>query len=154
MSEEKINKWPVWNIVKAIFAILGMGAVLYAGVKFIDARVENKINNREYINKIASAVRPAIIFDSNGSIVNDLGGMEYIDRIEVVPREGHSPIPKRIVLIPKIYLATPPILTSIDSAQYLVNAKRGMNINWEYDFQIQGSNTGTDYLRFRLEIIK
>ena len=154
MNKEKNSKFSMWDIVKAISVMFGMVAALYAGISFIDNRIENKINNPGYIKKIVSSVRPAIIFDSKGSIVNDLGGMEYVDKIEVIPHDGNAPIPKKVILTPKMYLATPPILTSIDSAQYLISAKRGKNIDWEYEFEIRGSNTGTDYLRFRLEIIK
>jgi len=39
MGEEKNNKFSIWNIMKAIFVILGMFAVLYAGIKFIDDRI-------------------------------------------------------------------------------------------------------------------
>ena len=140
------------NIVKAFFAILAMIMVMTGFNAYIDHRIETTIKNPEYLRKIASHVRLAIIFNSNGSIINDQGGMQYIEKIEITPRTN-SHIPIKIILTPKQVLKSAPILTAVDPAMFDTKTERGKNSNWVYTLEIKGSNFPMESCRFRLEII-
>ena len=61
--------------------------------------IEDKINDPEFIGRVAQEVRPAIVFDHNGSVLSDSGGMRYIKEINVVlNRETKEP--QKIILSP------------------------------------------------------
>ena len=150
MNNKKDNILNWKEIVKAIIALIVMVGTLYGVINYIDWRIEAKISESEYMNKIASKIRPSIIFNSKGSIT-DLGGMQYIEKIKVEP--GNIPIPKKVIVTPKKYMPNAPIITPINSATFSVHEERGVNFNWEYTFE-GGFSTGDDIIRFRLEIIQ
>jgi len=150
------NKLTWQDIIKAFFGILiSIGTIIIVIISvtsYIDRSIKTTIKNPEYLRRIASHVRPAIIFNSNGSIINDQGGWQYIEEIKVEPRES-SHIPKKIIVTPKQILESAPILTAVDPAMFDTKTERGKNLNWVYNLEIKGSNFPMKSCRFRLEII-
>lgn len=139
------------EILKAIFAVSGMIAILYSAHTYIDNRINKAINAAEYIDKVASALRPSIIYDLNtGSIINDSGGMQYIKEIIVEEQDRNR---KKIILTPKYFMESAPLLYTIDPLGFNVNIKRGRNIDWEYEMSQLISFGGNQFTRFRIEII-
>src|SRR5689334_1345599 len=85
----------------------------------------------EFMRAVASQVRPAVIFDSNGSILADLGGMQYLEAIQVSfpDREKGT---GTIMLKPKLLLTVPPEITGMGGAQIFPIPKRGPGYEWAY----------------------
>ena len=137
--------------VKNFFWLLGIFALFYALNIYIDQRVEKKINDPQVIQKIVAKVRPAIIFDLKGSIINDMGGMQYIEDIHVEVTDQHL---CKIVVTPKAYMAQAPILTSMDEEnQYLISIKRSLKFNWEYTLEVVVGVGIKESSHFRLEVL-
>lgn len=150
MSESKYT----WlNVVKGIFAVIVMFGAAFTLINFIDWRVDIRINDSEYIEKVASQIRPGLVFNSRGTILYDLGGLKYIEDIEVVPSGGDWVAPKQIIIKPKAFLSQAPILTALDSVFIKVTPRRGTGIEWVYDIEQSGQLGGHDIMRFRLEIV-
>ena len=55
----------------------------FALIYFVNYMIDKKISNSEFINEVASRVRPALIFDANGSILADMGARKLINKIEI-----------------------------------------------------------------------
>jgi len=153
MAEEKsiIN-------TKVILTVISLILGLFLGVigleSYIDGRIDKKIEDPNYLNRIATKLRPSIIFDSYGSIIADQGGMEYIDNIQVT-RNNEDPkfTAKSIIITPKDFLAQQPLLTSLDQNNYSIIAKRGKKYDWNYNLSLISWTENTSSV-FRLEIIR
>ncbi len=146
-----------WNdALKIVGVVLGIGLFLYSLDSRIKSVVEEKINNLNFVNKIAEKTkRPIVIFDQHRSVHVDSGAMKFIDDIKVV-MEGKEP--KRIIISPNRHLNVEPILESLD-ANYVIEAKRGTKFDWIYELSpiisitTESSAKPKEIKRFRLEII-
>lgn len=145
----------VWQIVIALFAIVGFVGVLLGINTYLDRKIESRVSDPEFIRTIAAQVRPAVIFDSNGSILADLGAMQYFDEILVNLPLVHGK-PGAIVLKPKILLTFPPEITGMGGAQIYPAARRGAGLTWRYEIDdviLMKGEVPKPY-QFRLEVIK
>ncbi len=133
--------------LSAILAIVAAFIVLHV---YIERRVDSKMDDPVFLRKIASHVSPSIVFDSNGSILADMGGMQYIEDIHVT---SGGIVPEKVVVTPKSHMAHAPIIYTIDPISVLITAKRGTLLDWVYTFQLSESLTPMQPARFRLEII-
>ena len=107
----------------------------------------------EFLQKVATRVRPSIIFDSNGTILSDVGGMELVEKFEVI-NEKSSLIPQKVILTPKKLLSYMPVLTSLGEVQVNIFSKRGKGLSIEYEFGGTSiSESGHDVSRYRLDFI-
>lgn len=50
---------------------------------YINAQIDGKITNKEYIQKLSKTLRPFLIFDNNGLVSYDHGASKFIDSINV-----------------------------------------------------------------------
>ena len=91
------------TILEYIGGVAGAVAAAYGVIRFIDSRIEKKIGDESVIKKIASRVRPAVIFDENDSILVDQGGMEFLESIHVTHDENDR-TPSEIAVVPKKHL--------------------------------------------------
>jgi len=110
-----------WTIVKCILAILGVIVVIFsiiAGLygleKYIDSCIDQAINNDRFIKKVASHIRPFIIFDAKGTIHADMGAMQYLERIEV---DTEYSLGFKIIITPKHHLIYEPVLEKLRAPQ-------------------------------------
>lgn len=147
------TKYSYVEIVKAIVAILLMLGSLYAVYSYIDWRIDQKINSPEFIQKIASNVRPSVVFDSQESIEIDLGAMQLIENIKVTPSDD-SRFPKEITISPKKYLAHAPFLSSLDKVEFHMQVERGKKYDWVYHLVLSSHPDYIKKTRFRLEILQ
>ncbi|MFC1461403.1 hypothetical protein ACFLQR_02670 [Verrucomicrobiota bacterium] len=76
-----------WNIVKAVFVLLGLVAVVYAGLHFVDSRIEKKLEDPALIQSIVSKLRPAVL--------TDMGATDHAKNLQVVNRP--LPLPERVI---------------------------------------------------------
>lgn len=65
----------VTGITIGITIIGTIGALIYGFPIYLENQIEKKILDPEFLNEVSSKVRPYVIFDGNGSILVDGGGM-------------------------------------------------------------------------------
>ena len=152
MENDK-RKLTAFEIVKAFAGIVLTLAALYGVYSYVDWRIEKKINDPEFIRKISSNIRPSVVFDSRQSIEIDLGAMQFIEKIEVIPSKDPR-FPKKIVVSPKKYLSHAPFLTTLDETEFAIMVERGPKFDWVYHLDISKYLGNLKKTRFRLEIVK
>jgi len=142
-----------FNILKAFVSIVGIFIALYGIYSYIDWRIDHKINNPEFIRKIALNVRPAVIFNSQESIEIDMGAMQFIENIKVIPSNDPR-FPKEIIISPKEYLAHAPSLSTLDEVEFSIKVERGKKFDWLYHLHLEKYFSETKMSRFRLELVR
>lgn len=164
-----MSKLEVPAIWVSIFTVLGVFAAiasLYLSIYWqisssVEKRIDAKINSPEYIRKVAAEVRPSIVFDHEGKILHDGGGLKYIDSNIIFEKINDSKSEKgdyKISITSKIYLQSLPLLEPIDQT-YVIKGKRGKGLKWVFNVFDVGISFGSKkhgglQNRFRLEIIK
>ena len=147
------------NILRAIYALVGTVIFLFVSYhglnNYIDRRIDNKINNSDFLHELARHVRPSLVFNDNGSIIADMGAVQYIIDIKVSKGDKNSIL---IIISPNEYLGVEPILESLD-AEYSIHAKRGPKFDWIFNLYaiqqlVMESSPDRDNERFRLELIR
>jgi hypothetical protein len=160
MSEKYFNRPRLWRArvfgrdALTLIAAIGMVWGLWA---FVDWRIREVVTDQKYIQRVAAEVRPSVIFDNEGRIVADMGGLKYIETIEVLEKEMHypGPVPTKILVRGKQFLAVPPILTSFSGVQVLPQVERGQKFDWIFNLSPGAFAGGPNVeYRFRLEIIQ
>ena len=152
----------VFAFVAAIAVILGAGFAVY---QLIDSRIEQAINDEQFIRRVSSHVRPYVIFDAT-TIHKDGGAMEYLEEIEVEvtgqsytntnPEEKHDD-QLEITITPKEYLAYAPLIEPLGGLRSMIiyDGKRGSKYQWVYTVLVRppyGGDIKTQ--KFRLEILR
>jgi hypothetical protein len=133
-------------------AMITVIAALYGGLLFIDKRIENRIRDDAFLRKLASALRPSVIFDHKGSVLIDQGAMRFIEAIDV-ELDKQGPYPKRIVIHPTQHLSYAPLLTPLESDLANISTSRGNKHDWVYTIDYFMTSEERRMLRYRLEII-
>ena len=141
------------EMLKTVGTYVGIAIMLYSAFIIIDWRIEQKTKSPEFIQEIASYVRPSVIFDSQESIEIDLGAMKFIEEIKVVPSDD-SRFPQKIIISPKKYLAHAPSLDFLDQVEFHMNVERGKKYDWVYHLTLSRNPTNIEKSRFRLEILQ
>jgi hypothetical protein len=137
--------------ISLIFTAIGLIVTL---IYFIDFMVERKVSSVEFLNQVASRIRPSLIFDGNGSILADMGAGKVIRKIEIKNDEVLTNN-YNIVITPIEHLNYPPIIESIDTFVYQQSSKRGTGNTWVYYLKnISSPSQKISTPKFRLEIIK
>jgi hypothetical protein len=153
----------VMTFVGAIIVILG-GA--FGVVEFIDWRIEQAVNDEQFIRKVASNVRPYVIFGVDESILVDGGAMQYLEQICVETKgetwENAKPEEKnvcelKIIVTPKSYLAHAPLIEPLSGLRDIIiyDGERSTGYQWTYEVLIRppyGGDIKTQ--KFRLEVLR
>lgn len=141
------------HMLEIAVAFVTIIAAIYGAIQFIDWRISKKIHEESFLHKISSSLRPIVIFDENGSILLDQGGMDVIDKIEVSRLEGEN-FPERVTIFPKKHLAHPPILQTLENELIDIEEIRGKGYQWTYRLKYQMyDDVFTGKRRFRLEVL-
>ena len=149
-------------IVKAVFYILGLAALVYGFNAFLDAKIDGRLRSPVVTKQIAEQVRPFLIFSGTGVVLVDNGAMPYLENLEVLTNAANR-IPQSVIVTPKQYLAHAPLITGIDQVGAVARGQRGPGISWVYGFEwsfvmepgVAPVNlTTAKQDRYRLEIIK
>jgi hypothetical protein len=119
-----------WTIVSVIVTIIGgvvSGALWMAGN--IDRKIEQKVNDPNFIKKLADEVKlPFLIFDEDNRVIADYGAYEYLQKISVVKsKQGEV---EAIRITPKHFMNTPPILENINGDLNLAEPERADQVDW------------------------
>lgn len=144
----------VMAVVVAISVILGVGFGIF---QLIDNRIEQAINDEQFIRKVAANIRPYVIFDVNESILVDGGAMQALEKIEVEKETGDSPLlPVKVIVTPKYHLAHPPLIDNVGAGSIILapNPKRGHGHQWIYEFEVKYWQDSETPVCFRLEIVR
>jgi len=139
-----------WNFITHGGALIGFLVGLITMFLFVKNLVYQTATEEEFLHRVASHVRPALIFDENFSILADQGGTEYIEDIDISLNEGG--VPTQMVVHAKTHLSYQPFLQSMTANDYLITAKRGKKYDWIFTFK-QFGRGGDERHIFRIEII-
>jgi hypothetical protein len=139
--------------MKALAGIVLTLAALYGVYSYVDWRIEKKINDPEFVRNISSNIRPSVVFDSNESVGIDIGAMQFIEKIKIIPSDDPR-FPKEIIVSPKEYLAHAPFLTALDETEFFIKVERGKKFDWVYQLALSKHFDDIKKTRFRLEIVR
>ena len=143
--------WPI--VLEVSVGVATIVAAVYGFTSFIDSRIEKKIHDDSVIRKLASVVRPSIIFDENSSVLVDQGALELLESVTVQKDEG-SKLPKTITVIPKRHLAHPPLIQTLEVEAIDFGSSRGPGLSWVFTLDYIMCHDDFDgRRRFRLEIL-
>lgn len=152
--------------VLTILTTIGVIIVIVSGIytlgQYVDNRIKHTVNDEQFIKKVASHVRPYVIFDENETIHVDGGAMQYLEKIEVeqvVRKAEEQSLPGfNIIITPKSHLAYAPLLETITPTMFYVTHKRGSHHQWIYEltagWTVEGPDGEKEPSRFRLEILR
>lgn len=149
------SKWSTFsNAVALSFGIIVTVGALFGLDQFLDYKIDRALQNPDYIHRIASKIRPSLVFDSKGSILADLGGESIISDIQFAYDEKFPTYPTSILITPNTYLQQAPLLTAADDNEYDIRVSRGHLRTWQYSvIPMKYIDRNGELPRFRLEIL-
>ena len=145
------------TILKVIFGVMSAAILLFGGYhglnSYLDRRIEARISNPAYLQKLARSVRPSLLFDDKGSIVADMGAGTLVKNISISKNDKGG---LDIIITPLEYIGIEPVLEALDHG-YNIEGERGEMFDWR--FHLSGSSNykfGPEATRnrFRLELIR
>lgn len=167
MTNQKQTKdsRPPKTFFAGVLAFLTAIGLIIAIVLGINELIDRRIENEQFIRKVAAHIRPYVVFDAT-TIHKDGGAMEYLEEIEVEvtgqawenvkPEEVHDD-QLEITITPKQYLAHAPLIEPIGGLRSIIiyDGKRGTKYQWVYTVLVRppyGGDIKTQ--KFRLEILR
>jgi len=155
-SKEKSYRANI-GLLATLFGIVGGFFIL---IQVVDWRIKTTVYNEEFVRKVASHVRPYLIFDTNESILVDGGVLQYLQgppKIRFADKDRESEL--QIIFTPKDYLYQAPLIESLCMCEFVVTSQRGKGLEWTYDVEYSSMmvhwEEGENPLhKFRLEIIR
>jgi hypothetical protein len=114
--------------------VLAMLSVILLLQSDIEKKINEKLCDPKFVKQIAAEIRsPSIIFLSDGNVIHDDGGSEFVYLDKIVPEYDDKKMRViEITITTKQFLKNPPILSSIDGEEYFQEAKRLDTFKWEY----------------------
>ena len=138
--------------------------VTWSGLEaYLNQIVDKRINDPEYIKKVADQVRPYIIFDGSGVIFADGGALQYLDSITVIEKGFFGKdqygkeyfYPKKMIIKPKAFMTNEPLIQCLVNELFDMDIQRSAPIGWTvYMSYTMGPIGNASKLKFRLEIIR
>lgn len=148
------RRFTVGGFVLGTLALLGIFATPFAVQSYLNTKVDERVNDPEFIRKVATQVRPSVIFNHNGSILADLGAMQFVDKIEVSGFPTDLLEKLNVIVYPKLHLPYPPLIESVDSSSWFISSKRGVGYQWSYELNLSSSEQDPKEFILRMEIIR
>lgn len=137
-----------------------MAGAIWGAKAWVERTAHNAVLDEQFLTTLAARVRPVCIFDNRGAIEADLGAMEYIEDIRVIPDPQVYGF--QVVIEAKRHLAYAPLVTGLDLDLYPQTATRGPRHAWSIflspesttDTLISEEPMDTNKVhRFKLEIL-
>lgn len=120
------------NTITIISGLFIVCSFFIAATDYINSRIEKKITDETYINKLSEELRPFSVFDVKGVMQYDHGGEKYLKKIEVIGEKlGEI---KSVRIHTKTFLQNAPILNYTGMKTYAVKSHRVDSYIWEYKF--------------------
>jgi len=144
------------SILKTCATVLAVILTLFAIQQYIGYLVDKKVHEENFIDNIASRVRPFVIFDQNGSILAEKGARKFIDKIEV-ERNKKDGVPISVKVAFTKAFGVVPVLECLDDI-FVITYRRGTMYEIIYglgrvNFLTFHGATISNW-RFRLEIVR
>jgi len=119
------------TIVVGLFTIIGvMITVLLLLYNSINSRIEEKINDPNFVKKVASEIQlPFLIFDESERIIYDNNAYNLINSIKV---EKDKKEIVSITIFPKAFMQIPPIIENMNSHLDFDEPERVNQIDWRF----------------------
>ncbi|MHC4171790.1 MAG: hypothetical protein ACYTBX_08590 [Planctomycetota bacterium] len=116
------------GVLRLALSIAVILPVVFGILEFLDWRIRDAMNDEQFIRKVASHVRPYVIFDANDAIHVNGGAMQYLEKIEVEigTREG-SIVPVKINITPKHHLSYPPLIETLGAERFMFTPTPKLN---------------------------
>ena len=153
----RINIDTLKAIVAAFLGLATIAGLMSAFNSYIDAQIDDKINNPQFIKQLALQLRsPFVIFDEDEKFLYDSGTEPYIDNINVVKENDNI---KQIMFTGKKFFPTAPIIQALDGKLQFSETERVGKMGWRYKafyYQYSGvsRSEGRPADRFRIDIIE
>lgn len=158
MTDQKQTKdsRPPKTFFSGVLVFLTAIGLIIAIVLGINELIDRRIENEQFIRKVAAHIRPYVIFDVNESILADGGAMQALEQIKVEIGTEDGTLPVKIVVTPKYHLAHPPLIEKLGAGRFIhtPNPKRGVGHQWIYEFEVVHWEEDETPVCFRLEIIR
>jgi hypothetical protein len=113
-------------------SVAALVGAIYGIIRFIDSRIDTKLNDPSTARRIALAARPEMIINQKGSVLIDRGAMEYIADLKVTQNPKNRGLADTIIITPRRYMANPPLVTALDAAFLHTSAEHGPQIRLDY----------------------
>lgn len=135
------------SILRTIGEAIVFLSVVFGIILYIDNIVDRKINDTDYMQRLAGKVRPFLIANDKGIIEYNLGALEFIDSLKVEKLE--------ITIYFNAYQQNAPLFEPLSKHQsfLLYRAERGKGKIWKITIDESGVNYFDNY-KFRLEILR
>lgn len=140
-------------LVKALFAIFALIGTIYGFHRYLDARIDARLNDRDVLERLAAEMRPSVLFNAEGSVLADLGAMRYLDEIHVKRAEPKSLL-FVITIKPKAHLPIAPVLSVLGGYSGAATTRRGQGFDWVYEAHLIYLAEDPDGIRFRLDVLR
>jgi len=141
----------LWKFVTRGGVLLGFLAGVITMILFVRNLVHQTATDDEFLHKVASHVRPALIIDEKFHILADQGGSEYIEDIDIsLSAEGH---PTQMVIHAKSHLGNEPYVQSMSANEYMITTVPGRKYDWIVKLVPFGTVCDKNH-KFRIEVIK
>lgn len=142
------------RVLENMALVFGVVGGIWAMIAFIEWRVEKHLKDPAIVTQIASRVRPSIIFDSEGIILADQGGLDYVEAETLTVTVANPGPLYTIALRSKRFLDNPPLLECLDPVLLDIDVKRGTGLAWDIRCtMLSGMTRRRNETTFRLEII-
>lgn len=146
-------KKSVSALLQVLGLIIALVVLFFAFDNYLYDKIDSRIKDPDYIEKLSKTLRPFLIFDQNEIVIYDHGAMTYVDSISV--RAINPTHLTQIRLYANSYLQLAPLIESLGPHIYEFHPKRGKGNIWIYDLAEPGFHSGSKTPeRFRLEILK
>jgi hypothetical protein len=140
-----------WGFILVVYGFAGAYWVA------IDWRVNQIVKDDEFIEKIARRGRPAMVFNQGSRIISDSGALALLEVMPIFGVTSNNDL--QITVKPKKWMASEPIIESLDMGAVSVTTERGIANTWnvfiaQRYLPVTGEGTPTNPapLRFRLEL--
>lgn len=152
-----------WSHKEFVSFLFGLIVGLTSAYLWLDARITNTarqaVLSEDFLSKLAKETRPTCVFDSNGTILANLGASDYIQNIHVVLQPASYGMD--VFLDCKQHLAYAPLVTCLNSGVFAVDATRTPPNGWKYSLRpsatvgwIPVDKMETNFVwQFKLEIL-
>ena len=153
-----------WQRTKQVADFVGPTAfiigVVFAIIAWIDFDISRRLTDETTLRKIAAYSRPSLIFNGKESIIADMGAVQYLHPKDAsvkdirITSRINGRIPHHIHIGFTRSLSVAPILTSLyDVSQITAGHGRGLDWEFELDWNPLPNGTNEADLLFRLEIV-
>jgi len=160
-DSQPIDRRFVWHIFLGIGSFAAVSVLVWYSANWLQDRVDQavaaKLTDEKVLRQIAEQVRPALIFNSNEAIIENMGAVPFIadngNGIHITKESDGWPRHIHIDFVKQF--SNPPILNSMYEVT-VITPKRGKGFSWDFDVSDvleHGQGISTNLWTYRLELV-